>query len=227
MKTVLTYSDLETAPNISVVTGANVNPTQPKLIDFEQETTADGSILRVLNDSTSQWGGGLVKIPVPFINIGRPLPYWGLDLELRVREECLPLLGRLETDVKACVGPVGTPNVADWSTQFKTDQGWMFQVDDPSWIDTGDKPAPLVADTWTPLSLRFSYDPVALKSSVLSCLLGSGPPLLVPATLQNIPLLNNGWANGAIQLQTEVLKPGLLEVQYRKITLTMSDAPIL
>jgi hypothetical protein len=228
MSTSVVFDNLESVTGWQSVIGPSINKTQAESIGITQQVTkSDGAILRVTNTSTQTWGGGLAKFPIPVVDLssaGIKLARARIDLEYRLREEDLALLGRLETDLKLCVAPAPSPtspipNIVDGSTQFNISEDWMLQIDKAGggWIDTGHNFEPPMPDEWMPMSLGFSYDTSALTFSVTDV-----DTVLIADTFGNLPMLTTNWTRGAIQLQTEVLAPGVVEVAYRKIKLTLS-----
>jgi hypothetical protein len=183
--------------------------------------------LKVTNVSSKAMGGGLVtcKRSIPF-GIGAQLPYFGLDLQVLVTQWDMPLLGRLEIDVKRVdTAASGTPipNVANGSTQLNFSTGdWQIDGSPPGWLATGFKPA-LAHDTWTPVRIRYLVQDG--KFSVLSTAWGT-QAFNVPPSMQGLPLQQSNWAQvAAVQLQTEILARGALTVLYKGIQLSYSDKP--
>jgi hypothetical protein len=209
-----------------VQTGASVNPIPSSAFI---PTLLPSGALKVTNVSTSAFGGALVtnKRPVPSIP-GIFLPYLGLDLQVYVSSFDLPVLGRLEIDVKvvsqsAPNASTQIPNVFNFSSQLNLSTGsWQIDTSPPGWIDTGFKPT-LAPDTWTPISFRYFIDVPNNKFSMLSTTWGA-TEFSVPSNLQELPSQTSNWSSvAAIQLQTETLVPGGLNTLYKNIQLTWSD----
>jgi hypothetical protein len=184
-----------------------------------------GDVLKVTNTSIKAGAGGSAlvttkpKAVLP-MNIFA-MPYFGLDLEVYVSALDMPLLGRLEIDVKRCIAP---GKVGNGSTEWNTETGdWRIDDAPPRWVPTGFKP--LLSSTWTPLSFRFSMSPFVY--SVCSTTWG-GMHFDVPQGMQNKVLQDepNWRPDIPIQLQTLILKAGVLTTYYRRMVLSLSDAPI-
>jgi hypothetical protein len=210
-----------------VQTGTNINSVVSDAIVSTVEP--DGS-LKLTNASTKANGGGLITVKLPFPDVGIALPYVGLDLDFYVSGYDLPLLGRLECDIKAVqtdAKGATINNTANGSTQLNMSEGGMWQIDNAGrvWTDTGYKPGLPIADTWTHLSNRYVFNFAANQFSVSSIAQGNGAaPYGVPGALQQLALQPSNWASVvAVQLQTEILQPGGLNTIYKNIFVTFSD----
>ena len=222
--------NLETLTGWEVETGADINPIIPSSFTFEQ--TSDG-VLVITNTGAANAAALLAfKVPFPALPTAN-MPYFGVDLEVMVPDDSLPMLRCLEVDLKAAQtsAPAGgtLANVADGSGQYNLANGF-WQIDTPApspvWENTPYEPTPLVADRWTPISVRYNFDWPAGKFSVLSAKVGSDKPPAFPASLGDNPLLTTNWSDVlAFQLQTCLLAAGTIKTYYRNIHLTISDTP--
>ena len=198
-------------------------------------TALPGGVLKTTNAATVPMSGALVTnkraVPPPFG--GCTFPYVGLDLLVYVSSNDLPLLARLEIDVKISDPGMSANGVKDapiynFGGQWNQSTG-LWQID-PAWTNTAFHP-PIEPDKWMPFSFRYFRDLVKRTYSVLSITI-NGASYTVPSNLQSIACPLDAWAQtAAIQLQTETLSPGGLNVLYsvndgkNACRLTWSDQP--
>jgi hypothetical protein len=233
MATAVTYANLETQP-WTVEIGPTINAVQSTSIRATQVALRSGqTILRMTNEGQTAMAGGMLalKLPLPTIP-GVTLAYSGLDLMYRIPSEIdLSQVARLENDVKIVLKPgngATIPNTYNFSSQLNNSETWMMQVVNSSgnWIDCGYRPTMPAPGTWTALSFRHFLDIANGKFSMLSVSQGADAPYQIPSTLREQPLQPSSWnAVIALQLQTELLRPGALSTDYTGIKFTFSDSP--
>jgi|SRR5579863_214199 len=222
----LTIPHIEALPFITQ-NGPDINPVPA---DSFTSTLLPGGILAVTNTSSKPMGGALVTcktfLPPEFNTLA--LPYFGLDLDVCISPDNLARLGRLEIDIKRWVaGSTGTPlaNIANCSSQLNRSTGeWQIDGNPPGWRNTGF--LPMLSPCWTPLKFRYSMS--ATQFSVLSTA-WDGCAFDVPTSMQNVTLETSKWGPGpgcVVQLQTEILEPGTLTVNFRNIRFTISDGVV-
>lgn len=209
--------------------GPNINDPASKAFT---STLIPGGILAVTNEADKPMAGGLVTCKTflpPALNT-LDFPYFGLDLELCVSPSSLANLGRLELDVKRWT--VGAPgpssplaNIANESSQLNLQNGqWQIDGNPPGWRKTGFQPP--MSPGWIPVSFRYHMD--AEKFSFLSAS-WDRCRFEIPAAMQNVTLETSNWgpqAGCVIQLQTEVIEPGTVTVNFRNLKFLVGDTLI-
>jgi hypothetical protein len=229
--------NLQADPNWQSNTSLDVN--NPPSDSFTATLLPDSSLL-VTNTGSADFAGGLVsnKRPLPSHN-GQLLPYVGMRYRFIWDKATYDNLARHELDLKACLKtrPASDQkiyNVADWSTQWNRDTGQFqidYQPDDPNdiplWIDTGYVVQEIEPDVWHTLDYRMTFDYSNTVYSVLSIQLDNNTPYLIPEELQNVPLTLTNWEEiASVQLQNEMYKPGITQIQYSQVATLWSDTPI-
>jgi hypothetical protein len=223
MTTSIVYSNLELA-DWTTQSGSNVNPVPADLYVATQES----GVLQVTNYSSRPMGGALVthKIPLPVLN-GVTLCSGSLSMECYISSLEMPNLARLEIDTKICIQGApnaSTPirNVCNFSSQVNLSTGqWQIDGDPPGWKDTGFKPQ-LPSNTWFPIV--FDYDWMATAFSFMMASF-AGQAFQVPATMQNVPLQTTNWQPViALQIQHEIMQPGVCSLFFRNIAFHIGDA---
>ena len=218
-----TAANLELQPWLTQ-SGADINPVAAKSFTA---ALIPGDVLEVINESTLAMGGALVTCKPPSLLPANTLanPYFGLDLEVYVPPASMANLARLELDVKRVIVDAKgqtIANVADGSTEMNYSTGfWQIDKAGGGWVNTAF--TPLLPSCWTQLSFRYWMS--ADRYSVLSTNWG-GMAYPVPATMQNLPLLESNWASVvAVQIQFEVFQPGTIALYFRDINLSVSAEP--
>ena len=219
--------------------GPDIN--DPPSDSFVAEAVPDGSMI-ITNRyaGTEDFAGALVSNTTdpPTYN-GALMQYVAMRIRFLIPAASAENWARLEHDLKICVKtrPPKPPgggenpkirNVGNCSTQINRDTMEVdIDLDPPGWVGSGyfvTEPAP---DVWHEFDYRFWFDPEALVFSVLSLQLDDDEPYMVPAELQNVAMSLTNWeACRKIQLQNEMYKPGVVQIQYGRVDLAWSTAPI-
>jgi len=237
-----------TDPNLHLLpwtreTGPDINATPATRYDASNEVGSgpSGHALWVTNYSAKDGGADLVTCKRP--NYAALYPALNLRY-VRLRSKMfLPLasrlnLGRLETDVKACMivapktlagqKPVQIRNVANASTQLNFSSGFeQIDGDPPGWKNTAFKPTP-PSDVWFDYYHDLFIDSAAKTFTVLGMGFGAQTYKTASPDPQTVPWQNSNWQDlvAAIQLQIMVLKAGTITVGYDLMDLVWSDAAI-
>lgn len=224
-------------------TGSDINKIPATTYTAVNVSGAGPSGRALLVTNTSNQAGGADLVTCKRLNYCALYPalklnYVRLRCRMFISSADMVKLGRLETDMKACmiVCPPTPPgqakieivNVPNASTQVNlSDKHWQIDGNPPGWKDTAFQPT-LPADQWFDYYHDLLINPVAKTFTVLGVGFGKQTYKTAAPDPQNVPWQTTDWAELvlAIQLQIMILTVGTVSVMYDLMDAVWSDSPI-